>query len=115
MKSLVFNEDCMAGMARYPDKHFDLAVVDPPYGIDIIKQFKGVNKPGSKSMFKQIKGLVDKNWDEEIPDLEYFNELKRVSKNQIIWGGNFFLDYLANTKCMLVWDKMNGGNDMADA
>ena len=58
---------------------------------------------------------MKKDWDAEIPTAEYFDELKRVSKNQIIWGGNYFLDYLGNTKCMLVWDKMNGGNNMADA
>ena len=105
----------MEGMKQYPDKHFELAVVDPPYGIDITKQFENANKAGTKSMFKQTKGIVKKDWDAEIPTAEYFDELKRVSKNQIIWGGNYFLDYLGNTKCMLIWDKMNGGNNMADA
>jgi site-specific DNA-methyltransferase (adenine-specific) len=113
--SQVTNEDCMQLMSRYPDKYFELAIVDPPYGIDITKQFLYANKEGTKSMFKQTKGTVKKQWDEKIPSMEYFNELKRVSKNQIIWGGNYFLDYLGNTKCMLVWDKMNGGNNMADA
>jgi site-specific DNA-methyltransferase (adenine-specific) len=102
-------------MSRYPDKYFDLAIVDPPYGIAITKQFEKANKQGTKSMFKKTKGIVKKEWDNEIPNELYFNELKRVSKNQIIWGGNYFLDYLENTKCMLVWDKMNGGNNMADA
>ena len=113
--SVVYNEDCVHGLKRFPDKYFDLAIVDPPYGIDITKQFENANKVGTNSMFKQTKGIVKKDWDAEIPTAEYFDELKRVSKNQIIWGGNYFLDYLGNTKCMLVWDKMNGGNNMADA
>lgn len=111
----ITNEDNMLMMSRYPDKHFDLAIVDPPYGIGITKQFENANKEGTKSMFKKTKGIVKKEWDNEIPNEKYFNELKRVSKNQIIWGGNYFLNYLENTKCMLVWDKMNGGNNMADA
>ena len=111
----LFHADCMEIMKQYPDKYFDLAIVDPPYGIDITKQFENANKAGTKSMFKQTKGIVKKDWDAEIPTAEYFDELKRVSKNQIIWGGNYFLDYLGNTKCMLIWDKMNGGNNMADA
>ena len=113
--SEVYLEDCVKALKRFNDKHFDLAIVDPPYGIDITKQFENANKAGTKSMFKQTKGIVKKDWDAEIPTAEYFDELKRVSKNQIIWGGNYFLDYLGNTKCMLVWDKMNGGNNMADA
>jgi site-specific DNA-methyltransferase (adenine-specific) len=113
--SEVYLEDCVKALKRYADNHFDLAIVDPPYGIDITKQFENANKVGTKSMFKQTKGIVKKDWDAEIPNAEYFDELKRVSKNQIIWGGNYFLDYLGNTKCMLIWDKMNGGNNMADA
>ena len=113
--SEVYLEDCVTALKRFNDKHFDLAIVDPPYGIDITKQFENANKVGTKSMFKQTKGIVKKDWDAEIPTAEYFDELKRVSKNQIIWGGNYFLDYLGNTKCMLIWDKMNGGNNMADA
>jgi len=113
--SVVYNEDCVEALKRFSDNHFDLAIVDPPYGIDITKQFENANKAGTKSMFKQTKGIVKKDWDAKIPTAEYFDELKRVSKNQIIWGGNYFLDYLGNTKCMLIWDKMNGGNNMADA
>ena len=115
IRSVVYLMDCMEGLKQIPEKYFDLAIVDPPYGIDITKQFENANKAGTKSMFKQTKGIVKKDWDAEIPTAEYFDELKRVSKNQIIWGGNYFLDYLGNTKCMLVWDKMNGGNNMADA
>ena len=76
-------------MARYPDNHFDLAIVDPPYGIDVKTR---VFDDGKK-------------WDSKIPTKKYFNELFRISKNQIIWGGNYFLDYLGATPCFLIWDK----------
>ena len=87
-------EDCMALMARYPDKHFDLAIVDPPYGI-------GVNSMnmGSRKTVRPDK----RNWDDEIPSAEYFAELRRVSKNQIIWGGNYF--QLPPSRGWVVWDK----------
>jgi site-specific DNA-methyltransferase (adenine-specific) len=93
----------MLMMARYPDDYFDLAIVDPPYGINVQKQSKFGNN-------KDIK-----EWDNKPPIKEYFTEIKRVSKNQIIWGGNYFLDNLGNTRCFLIWDKQNGSNDMADA
>ena len=88
-KITITNEDNMELMARYPDKYFDLAIVDPPYGIDIEQR---VFKDGKK-------------WDSETPKKEYFNELFRVSKNQIIWGGNYFIENLFSTKCFLIWDK----------
>ena len=81
-------------MSRYPDKYFDLAIVDPPYGIDI-----------SRSGTHFIEKYDVKNWDKETPKDIYFTELKRVSKNQIIWGGNYFLDRLGNCKCFIIWDK----------
>jgi site-specific DNA-methyltransferase (adenine-specific) len=86
-------------MARYEDNHFDLAIVDPPYGIDI------TNSGWVKSN-KNIK--TNNNWDNETPNKKYFEELKRVSKNQIIWGGNYFLDNLNSTRCFLIWDKQIG-------
>lgn len=110
-----FNEDCMVVMARYPDKYFDLAVVDPPYGINIVEAIKKSTTSGTSSMFKMSKGGNGQNFDTKIPPPEYFEELKRVSKNQIIWGGNYFIDCLNSTNCFLVWDKMNGTNPMADA
>ena len=85
-------------MARYPDNYFELAIVDPPYGIG--DKFKGGNS--GKMNFNEV---VKKGWDNAIPNKEYFNELKRVSKNQIIWGGNYFLDNLGNTRCFICWDK----------
>jgi len=93
-KITITNEDNMAMMARYPDNYFDLAIVDPPYGIDI-------NSSGTH--FKEKYDVKD--WDKNTPDDEYFKELKRVSKNQIVWGGNYFLDRLRNCKCFIIWDK----------
>ena len=79
-------------MKRYPDNHFDLAIVDPPYGIDI-------NSSGRLGHY----GGKGKKWDNKIPNDIYFKELNRVSKNQIIWGGNYF--NLQPTRCFLIWDK----------
>ena len=106
----ITNEDNMELMSRYEDNYFDLAIVDPPYGIGIAEDFAEEKHKG-KSM---MKGYIKKEWDNKIPDKEYFNELFRVSKNQIIWGGNYFLDYLNATRCFVSWDKMNGTNNMAD-
>jgi len=92
--SEVYNEDCIEVMKRYEDNYFDIAVVDPPYGIDI-------NSSGTH--FKEKYEIKD--WDKATPNDEYFKELKRVSKNQIIWGGNYFLDRLGNCKCFIIWDK----------
>ena len=109
-----YNCDCMIGMKQFPDKFFELAIVDPPYGIGIVEQFKKIVK-SSTSMFNLSNGIVGSEWDGNIPDESYFTELFRVSKNQIVWGGNYFIDYLHNTRAMVVWDKMNGTNPMADA
>lgn len=84
--------DCMEAMKDMPDNAYDLAIVDPPYGI-------GISSNPVRQQHKK------KQWDSEIPKEDYFNELKRVSKNQIIWGGNYFLDYLRATQCFLIWDK----------
>ena len=92
----ITNEDCMDLMARYEDNYFDLAIVDPPYGIDVKTR---VFDDGKK-------------WDNEIPKKEYFDELFRVSKNQIIWGGNYFLDYLSATPCFIIWDKKMTDNHL---
>lgn len=99
-ESIVFNEDCMKVMARYPDKYFDLAVVDPPYGINADK---GIQKNEGKFGYKKHRHT---NWDNSIPTKEYFEELFRVSKNQIIWGGNYFTEYLKPVMSWIIWDKM---------
>ena len=105
--SEVFNSDCIEGMKQYPDNHFDLAIVDPPYGIGAAKQIDLGNSN------KKVKHKT-KDWDNAIPTAEYFAELFRVSKNQIIWGGNYFIEHLKNTRCFIVWNKENGTNNMAD-
>lgn len=91
-------EDCMALMARYPDKHFDLAIVDPPYGINVGAMQLGKGK-GTES-----RTWTKKEWDSAIPSPAYFAELRRVSREQIIWGGNHFP--LRPTRCWIIWDKM---------
>jgi len=98
----ITNECNLELMARYEDDYFDLAIVDPPYGIDIDKH---ANHGGGKRPVKKY-NKIGKDWDEKLPSKEYFTELKRVSKNQIIWGGNYFLDHLGNTRCFLIWDKV---------
>lgn len=110
----LLNIDCMEYMRTLPDKAFDLAIVDPPYGIGIVQQLEKHVKSDT-SMMKLCKGIAGGHWDNAIPEGAYFDELRRVSKNQIIWGGNYFLDYLGSTRCFCVWDKMNGTNPMADA
>jgi len=106
----ITNEDNMELMARYEDNYFDLAIVDPPYGINADKK-RG--DTGKNSHIKQ-KDYHFGDWDNNIPNKEYFTEVQRVSKNQIIWGGNYFLDYLKATSCFIVWDKKNGNNLYAD-
>jgi len=91
----LYNMDCMDGMKQFPDKYFELAIVDPPYGIKAERM-----NMGSRNTVKPDK---TKSWDNSVPDDSYFKELQRVSKNQVIWGGNYF--NLPPTRCVLVWDK----------
>jgi site-specific DNA-methyltransferase (adenine-specific) len=109
-KIRITNEDCMLLMARYPDGYFDLAIVDPPYGIGVDGQKQTINK-NPKHNRKQH---TQKNWDNSIPTKEYFNELQRVSKNQIIWGGNYFTEYLKPTKAWVFWYKGQRDLTMSD-
>lgn len=95
-------EDCMDLMARYPDNHFDLAIVDPPYGLDLANMNMGVGKSKKASKIQNRK-WKPKDWDKETPSKEYFAQLFRVSKNQIIWGGNYF--DLPPCKNYIIWDK----------
>ena len=93
----ITNEDNMELMARYEDDYFDLAIVDPPYGIGM---------DGGNVGYKGFNNFEKKGWDKEIPEQKYFEELFRISKNQIVWGGNYF--GLPATRCFLVWDKGEG-------
>jgi len=104
----ITNEDNMELMARYPDNYFDLAIVDPPYGIGIDK---AINANKGKQGYKQYK---NSDWDNSIPSKDYFNELFRVSKNQIIWGGNYFTKYLKPSMGWIIWDKGQRDFTLAD-
>jgi site-specific DNA-methyltransferase (adenine-specific) len=102
---MITNEDCMDLMARYEDNYFDLAIVDPPYGIEVNKMQLGSGKYKNKG----------KEWDSETPKQEFFDELFRVSKNQIIWGANYMIDKIKKPSMGWVyWDKMNGTSDFSD-
>ena len=105
-KLTITNEDNMALMARYPDNYFELAIVDPPYGINM----DGGNIGGNNAA--KATNYIKKDWDSSAPQKAYFNELKRVSKNVIIWGANHFIENIpsANSSCWIVWDKENSGN-----
>lgn len=103
MISEVYNMDCMEYMATLPDKFFDLAIVDPPYGINRDNGFGGFGGFGKKIARKQYNGT----WDNDTPDKLYFDELLRISKNQIIWGGQFFTDKLPVSGHWIFWDKLN--------
>ena len=91
-----YNMDCMNGMKQIPDNFFELAIVDPPYGININNNM-GRRKGDKKSNYEKV------CWDKKIPEDKYFNELYRISKNQIIWGANYF--HMPPTKSFIVWRK----------
>lgn len=98
--------DCMEGMKTFPDKYFDLAVVDPPYGINAEQ---GTNR-ASRNQFANKKY----GWDNSIPNKAYFAELRRISNDQIIFGGNYFLEHLGSTRGFIIWDKLNPDRCFAD-
>ena len=104
----IYEMDCMELMKKLPDKYFDLIITDPPYGLDIH------SKNASRSKLAIAKDYGKCEWDKKIPSANYFKEMLRVSKNQIIFGGNYFVEYLRNSSCWIVWDKDNGENDFAD-
>ena len=124
MRSEVFNIDCMEYMRTLSDKYFDLAIADPPYGINAAKMGMGGTKDHRRIARKLYKEHTEKgrlnsgagklkdrllnrsmiDWDNQVPTQEFFEELKRVSKHQIIWGGNYF--DLPPTRCFVCWDKV---------
>ncbi len=107
----LYNADCMEVMKTFKDKQFDLAIVDPPYGINADEN---AFKSGVNGKVHGFKNHSQKNWDKEIPSKEYFDELIRVSKNQIIWGGNYFTEHLKPVMSWIVWDKMQHNFSFAD-
>jgi site-specific DNA-methyltransferase (adenine-specific) len=108
-KITITNEDNMELMARYPDNYFDLAIVDPPYGIGFGDYERGGGNLKTKERHTKN---GKKKWDDSIPKKEYFDELKRVSKQQIIWGGNYFP--LEPTQCFIFWYKQNPVANFSD-
>jgi len=108
--------DCLELMRVLPDKCIDLVLTDPPYGIGIAKTGSIGNPDGPCRAWKtRVKRTFEKSdWDNKIPDKEVFEEMFRVSKNQVIWGGNYFVEFLYNSPCWLFWDKKNGSSTFAD-
>lgn len=106
----ITNEDNMELMARYPDNYFELAIVDPPYGISE----KSYRKTPSKKAAAKKKDYNMNLWSFERPNQQYWDELKRVSKNQIVWGGNYFTDFLPPSRAWIIWDKMTQDSLFAD-
>jgi len=100
----LYNGDCLEYLKQFKDNEFDLVLTDPPYGIGI----KG--KVGGGKLAKVTDYGDFNNWDNSIPSKEVFDEMLRVSKKTIIFGGNYFIEYLTNSSCWLVWDKNNTGN-----
>jgi len=101
----VFNEDCLPAMKKMRDGEFDLAIIDPPYGIEITKNALGKGGGVYRASRKYKMG----EWDSQAPTKEYFQELFRVSKNQIIWGANHFISKIPiDSPCWIFWDKENG-------
>jgi site-specific DNA-methyltransferase (adenine-specific) len=101
-KIQITNEDNMELMARYPDNYFDLAIVDPPYKNDI---------SGLKVGYNKLKDRNDFSYEYfNQPKIEYFNQLFRISKNQILWGFNYYLEFLKNTDSVIIWNKHQNGH-----
>lgn len=99
----IINADCLEYMKSLPDKSFDLVLTDPPYGLDMGNPKN--NKQGTygkKSNFHEAS-----DWDKSIPSKEYFDQMRRVSKYQIFWGANYYVEHLDNKRGWIVWDKMN--------
>ena len=116
MKSEVYNMDCIEYMRTLPDKAFQLAIADPPYGLEADRNQMlraGTQRGASMAKCKDY-GVSD--WDKSAPDREFFDELLRVCNNVILWGANHYIESLPrqNASCWIVWDKDNGDNRYAD-
>jgi site-specific DNA-methyltransferase (adenine-specific) len=114
----IYNKDCLEAMKEMSDNQFDLAIVDPPYGIGISgqKEVKKKRVQRNRSSAQNRKYHKEKKWDNDIPTKEYFIELQRVSINQIIWGANYFVKHInKGTKGWIIWDKQQKGLWSSDA
>ncbi len=117
----IHNMDCLEFMKQVPDNYFDLVLTDPPYGINMAKSTNIVSKADingkDKKGFSSKKLHGTKEWDSKRPSIYYFNEITRISKNQIIFGGNYFADMLPASRCWIFWDKKDDdrqGQNFAD-
>jgi len=109
----LYHGDCLEVMKEMANNSIDVILTDPPYGI--MQMMYGKNQTREK--LAKTKNYGEYKWDKAIPDKIYFDEMKRISKNQIVFGGNYFVEYLNNSSCWIVWDKHGGGkydNDFAD-
>lgn len=107
----LYNTDCMQALRQMSDNQYDLAIVDPPYGINRSGHHGSCKTKNPKHKRKHF---IDKQWDTDIPSAEYFCELCRVLKNQIIWGANYFVHHLKGSMGWIVWDKGQKGLSMSD-
>lgn len=110
----IYLQDCLEGIRAMSDKSVELVHTDPPYGIRVnwsMAKVAGLQPGKSKAKKGNYENL---DWDKKIPSEEIFKEIFRVSKNQVIWGGNYFVEFLRNSQCWLVWDKDNNDNNFAD-
>ena len=108
----LYNADCMEIMKGFSDKQFELALIDPPYGIGMDNSSKRTkpSRPNSYTQYPDFR-YHKTDWDKNRPTQEYFDELFRVSKNQIIWGANYFCEYLPSGNGWIFWNKLNGLNN----
>jgi len=103
-------EDCVQALKRFNDKHFDLAIVDPPYGnVAVFENCQPLERKNERP-----KKYADKDWDKQKPLAEYWEQLFRVSKNQIVWGGNYMTEHLPPSRCWIFWDKVKFVDNYAD-
>lgn len=102
--------DSLEALKKMPDNAYDLAIVDPPYGIDVTNQSQGKGGGVARKI-----DYIKKDWDKSAPNKYYFEELMRVSVNQVIWGANHFISRIPyDSSCWVIWDKDNGATDFAD-
>lgn len=116
LKNQVVVGDCLEGMKLLPDKCIDLILTDPPYGIGIVKSGKIGNPKGACETWagRKQKTFKKSSWDDKIPSKEIFDLIMNTSKNQVIWGGNYFVEHLKNSPCWLVWDKKDHSTTFSD-